>query len=465
MRRSCALATGLMLFAASGCHEVKAPPNIVMVVFDTTRADRFSAYGYADAKTPHFDALAEQGILFENAFATSSWTVPSHASLFTGLYPMAHGANQVTQYLADEHVTLAELLNEAGYQTVAFSNNAWVGDRANLTQGFEHVAEAWRAPGPGQAARTNKGIELWLDARQDERPFFLFVNYIEPHWPYEAPPANQERLIGPDVSEAERKAANFGVIRWYLDRGSVDDALLPLRNRLYDAEVTTVDQALGNLLRMLRDEGLESESLIIAAADHGENLGDNGHQGHSFVLYDSTLRVPLVIRPPQAAGSPDAGGVRRSEPVQLTDVFATVATAAGTAVPGVGRDLLAGPLPADRPVLGEYYYPKQFIAYFPEEERNGPVLQPYLRLIRSLRVGSHKLIWGSDGRHELYDVQADPAETQDLAAAEPALVRELERKLEILLQEHEATHAGAAAPGGEIDPAVEQSLRDLGYVR
>ncbi|MBW2268867.1 MAG: sulfatase [Deltaproteobacteria bacterium] len=451
----------LGLAAALGCSGAPARPHVVMVVFDTTRADHFSAYGYAEAKTPHFDALAASGVLFENAFATSSWTVPSHASLFTGLYPMTHGANQVSQYLAGEHETLAELLGDAGYETVAFSNNAWVGDRANLTQGFENVAEAWRLPGPGQAARTNKAIELWLDARQDERPFFLFVNYIEPHWPYDAPASMQARFVSADVSKAERGEANFGVIDWYIDRDSIDESLLPLRQRLYHAEVATVDQALGNLLRMLRDRGLEDASLVVAVSDHGENLGDNDHQGHSFVLYDSTLRVPLAIRPPGGAGA----GTRRSEPVQLTDVFATVAAAAGVSAPGVGSDLLAAALPQDRPVVGEYYYPKQFIAYFPEEARKGASLAPYLRLIRSLRVGPHKLIWGSDGRHELYDVVADPRETRNLVADEPEVAKALERRLNALLEEHGTALTELPPPRGEMDPDVERSLRELGYVR
>jgi arylsulfatase A-like enzyme len=449
------------MLAGLGCSAAPAPPNIVLVVFDTARADRFSAYGYREAKTPHFDALAARGVLFENAFATSSWTVPSHASLFTGLYPMTHGANQVSQFLADEHVTLAELLTGAGYETVAFSNNAWVGDRTNLTQGFERVAEAWRVPGPGQAARTNEAIEIWLEARKDDRPFFLFVNYIEPHWPYDAPAANQSRFIPDDVDKAERKAANFGVVRWYIDRASIDDTLLPLRDRLYDAEIATVDQALGDLLRLLRERGLEDASLVVAVADHGENLGDNGHQGHSFVLYDSTLRVPLVIRAPGG----DGAGTRRSDPVQLTDVFATLAAAGGVQAQGVGRGLLGEPLPSDRPVLGEYYYPKQFIQYFPEEERNGAILAPYLRLIRSLRVGPHKLIWGSDGKHELYDVIADPGETRDLLAAEPEVAQALQRRLDLLVEEHAVAAAGGSAPDRVVDPDVERSLRELGYVR
>ena len=248
---------------------------------------------------------------------------------------------------------------------------------------------------------------------------------------------------------------------WYLDRTAIDPTLLPLRRRLYDAEMLTVDRALGDLLRMLRERGVVDRSLVVVAADHGEALGDNGHQGHSFTLYDTTLRVPLAIRAPGGAG----GGTRRAEPVQLTDVFATVAAAAGLRERGVGSDLLAGALPADRPIVGEYDYPEQFIQYFPDSAREGPVLAPYLREIRSLRVGPHKLIWGSDGRHELYDLAADPGESRDLAAERPDLLRGLERRLAELVERHARGDAAAPAAVGELDPDVEQSLRDLGYVR
>lgn len=459
MPRAFAWLALVLWLAACGAEPTR--PNVVIVVFDTTRADHVSAYGYPEPTTPHFDAFAKRAIFFEQAFATSSWTLPSHASLFTGLYPMTHGATQENEYLGDTFETLAELLGERGYETVAFSSNAWVGARTNLVQGFEHVAEIWRQRGIGKAARTNREIETWLDVRGRERPFFLFVNYIEPHWTYDAPRKARERFVSPGVTSDERRRANFRVVDWYLDRSSIPQALLPLRRQLYDAEVATVDQALGGLLAMLREHGFEENSLVVVVSDHGENLGDHGHQGHSFSLYDSTLHVPLAIRPPGGAGA----GTRRSEPVQLTDVFATVAAATGLASRGVGADLLDATLPADRAIVGEYYYPNQFLAYFPEDAREGPLLAAYRRRIRSLRSGRHKLIWGSDGRNELYDVEQDPGETRDLAAQRPELVRRLEDRLLALVQAQEAEHPGPPGGGGPLDPETEESLRELGYLR
>lgn len=461
MRRRHLIWAMALMAALAACRADPVRPNVVLVVMDTTRADHFSAYGYTRASTPHFDALATDGVLFENAYATSSWTVPSHASLFTGLYPMTHGATQESQRLSDEHETLAELLSGAGYQTIAFSNNAWVGERTNMTQGFERNVEAWRQRGVGQARRTNRAVDHWLDLRDEETPFFLFVNYIEPHWPYWAPRDAQERVIPRSVFRERREAANFGVVNWYLDRASIDSKLLPVREQLYDAEVSAVDAALGALFDLLRSRGVYEDSLIIVSADHGENLGDNGHQGHSFVLYEPTLRVPLVVRWP---GGRDAGS-RRPEPVQLTDVFATIAAATGLAARGVGTDLATGSLPEDRPIVGEYYYPEQFISYFPEEAREGPLLAPYLRRIRSLRIGPHKFIWGSDGVHELYDLERDPREAENRLASEPELAARLEQTLEALVDRHAKAVPPPASPDPVVDPEVEESLRELGYVR
>lgn len=450
-------------FSFAGCSGTERP-NVVLVVLDTTRADHFSAYGYPRATTPGFDAFAERSIRFDRAFATSSWTVPSHASLFTGLYPMTHGATQESQYLAADAETLAELLADDGYETAAFSNNAWVGEKTNLTQGFAHVGEMWRQRGPGQAVRTNRAVVEWLDARDSDRPFFLFVNYIEPHWTYSAPRPWQDRFLFPGVTAAERKRANFGVVDWYLDRDGVSERLLPIRVGLYDAELAWVDAALGQLLEMLRDRGLEDSSLIVVASDHGENLGDNGHQGHSFTLYDSTLRVPLAIRPPGGRGA----GSLRTDPVQLADVFETIVTAAGVS-PGSARragvDLLGAPLPNDRPLIAEYYYPAQFLSYFPEAARSGAELEPFRRRIRALRIGSHKFIWGSDGRHELYDVAADPGETRDLSGSAPATAARMQAALEALVARYAVDTAPPAPPEGVLDPDIEANLRELGYLR
>jgi arylsulfatase A-like enzyme len=448
-----------------------AASPIVLIIIDTARADHFRAYGYDRATTPRFDALAEEAIFFERAYSTSAWTVPAHASLFTGLYPCTHRATQERPYLDDRWVTLAELLREEGWETASFSNNPWVSSRGNLVQGFDVVEDLWTKPnwlekrGPdatGLPHPTNEAIGKWLDRRDPSRPFFLFVNYIEPHWTYEAPARYQRAFLPAGLEVAEDHPALFPMPRWYLKPDEIDRSALPIRTALYDAEIAFADAVVGDLLDALDDRGLLDRCTTIVTSDHGENLGDHGHIGHAFTLYDSTIRVPLAIRRP---GRDDAG-VRRADPVQLTDLFVTIARLAGAPIADervLGHDLLAGPVPAGRAVLAEYYYPNQVLDFFPKDAGVEEALAPYLRRIRALQVGDHKLVWGSDGRHELFDVVADPGELVNRIAADPARARELEETLlRLVAQLEEET---STEPGPELDEEALERLRALGYVR
>lgn len=440
------------------------PPNIVLVVLDTARADHFSAYGYERATTPAFDRLADDAIRFENAYATSSWTLASHASLFTGLLPVTHRATQENLYLDDELETLAELLAAAGYRTATFSNNSWISRITNLAQGFDETFPMWRegpAEGPPEAHHTNVAVLDWVEAAQ--RPFFAFVNYIEPHWPYAAPRVYQDRFVPEQVSEKLRARSSFPAMRWYLKPGKYSPAILHVRSAMYDAGLAHVDAILGQLVAGLEQRDLLEQTLLVVTADHGENLGDNGHQGHSFSLFDSTLRIPLLIRPP--GGVP--GGDVRHDPVQLTDVFATLARAGGATAsdPRVtGEDLLAEPLASDRPIVGEYYYPRQFLSRFSPAEQEREVLAPYRRRIRSIHMGDDKLIWGSDGRHALYDLARDPGELNDRREVDSERAAALVRELDRLVSRLERENVVSLTPEQLRDEETLKNLRALGYV-
>jgi arylsulfatase A-like enzyme len=459
--------------AAPGAEKAaarSARPNVVLVVIDTARADHFSSYGYDKLTTPHFDAFAEDAVRFEHAYATSSWTVPSHASLFTGLPPSAHQATQVTQRLDDGFETLAELLGAAGYETAAYSNNAWVSHRTNLLQGFRRVSERWRKAHrprmPRAAHRTNRAIIEWLETRATDAPFFLFINYIEPHWPYRAPQGFQQRFLAPSVTAGQQRESGFRTVDWYMQRQRFGESLLPIRSASYDAELALADDALGGLLHGLRRLGLYDEGLLVVTSDHGENLGDHGHQGHSFTLYESVIRIPLALRPPGGKGA----GTSRRDLVHLMDVFATIAALTGIAVDGqegIGRNLLSGPAPEGRAIVTEYAYPRQFLQYFPRGPRADEVLAPYRRQIRSIRVGNHKLVWGSDGRNELYDLDSDPDEGDDRIEREPELARTLESRLRSFAARHgaEAERLPPPLPRPPMDDDMESSLRALGYIQ
>jgi arylsulfatase A-like enzyme len=438
---------------------------VLLVVLDTTRADRLGVNGYGPETTPHLDAFAEQAVRFERAYSTSSWTVAAHGSLFTGMLPVTHGATQENLRLDDELRTLSEYLSASGYQTAAFTNNSWISQVTLLSQGFDTVVPLWKeraARVPANAHPTNRSVLDWLEKYDGARPWFAFINYVEPHWPYTAPQEYRARFADSEHSLRVRKRAGFPAINWYLGGRRASPEVLRARIGLYDAEVAYLDAVLGALFDELRERSQFDDTLIIVTSDHGENLGERRHQGHSFTLYDSTLRIPLLIRRPGGASA-----AVRTDPVQLTDVFATVLAAVGSEVddPRVtGRDLLQGPLPEERPVVAEYYEPRTFIGRFPDTPKARAAVAPFRRRLRSIQVGSEKLIWGSDGRHELYETSLDPGELDNRIERDPERARALEMQLATILAGLERDVSDPQPPLSEMDPEAIERLRELGYV-
>ncbi len=453
-----------------GCQTPPLRPNVVLVIVDTARADHWSCYGYPRQTTPQIDAFAAQAIRFTQAYSVSTWTLPAHASLFTGLYPSSHGATQEHLQLDDQFQTLAELLRSRGYSTAAFSGNPWVSRSTHLDRGFDVMEAMWGRPEAREDGSvphaTNRLIFEWLRRRAPQQPFFLFVNYIEPHFPYEAPPTYERRFLPPNVSSVERAQATIRWIDWYLHPQTFTPQVAAVRSALYDAELAYADTIVGELLAGLQQADVYDRSLIVIASDHGENLGDHGHLDHVFSLYNSTLHVPLLIRPP----GPRASGSVRNDQVQLTDVFTTIAAATGgMAGTGAdrGTDLLTTTTPADRSVLAEYDYPAQALDVFPADQRASPQLDRFRRRLRSIQVGPNKLIWGSDGTRELYTLATDPEEQRNVFETSRPLADTLLAALDERIGQLQRSHPLATAatqPSPSMDEATRERLRALGYV-
>ena len=480
------VASGLLLtllMASSGCSAVRRdPPNIVLIVLDTVRADRFSCRVDGPVPMPRIAALCKRGVFFERVSSTSSWTLPSHASIFTGLYPVRHGATQEHTLLDEAAPTLAELLGEIGYRTFGVSANPVVGIKSGLARGFDSFDETWRSsnrPGPdgGRVHPNLAAIDELLEYRDRTQPFFLFVNFIEAH----APNAPAERFRSPAASErvaAGRLARlhRHDAQSYYLDPQSISKADLGLLSDLYDAEITELDELVGRLVDRLDADGALANSVLIVTSDHGENFGDHGHFRHVFSLYGSTVRVPLLVVLPESAHA----GERRSEPIALVDLFATILGAAGVPIPvsvAHARDLFAPDAEdAGRPVVAEYYYPAQALTLFGDDatEVHRDRLGRYLRRLRSIESNGLRFIWSSDGRHELYEVAADPAEEHDVAGDPRFTAREraLRERLEAFVSSasEPARRPGVVTPAGGgafegLDPESAERLRELGYVR
>jgi len=361
------VARELRFFADSRIGE---RPNVLVIVLDTVRADRFSSYGYERATTPELDAFAANSIRFANFYSTTSWTIPSHASLFTGLFPIRHGATQENLNLADEYATLAEVLRNAGYQTFAASQNPFVNETVNLVQGFEHFVALWRQwVEPDGSVRhadrephlANAAFAGFLAEADRDRPFFAFLNYIDAHLPAAPPEPFLSRFLSPDVDIDE--ALRVGRERWsdyYLGK-SASARELAILSDLYDGEIAYLSFRIGELLDALQRDGRFNETLIVVTSDHGEHLGDHGHLGHQFTLYNATVRVPLILKLPGVAHS----GRVEDRPGQLLDLYPTVLNAIGVDFDAAriqGIDLLSGEGRSE--IFAEYYYPAQAVAMY-----------------------------------------------------------------------------------------------------
>jgi len=460
-------------------------PDVVVVVLDTVRAANMSAYGYGLPTTPVFDGLATSGALFLDASAPGTWSLPSHASLFTGLFPSVHGAHEEHSSLDAARPTLAGLLADAGWQTLAFTANPWISDHLGLTRGFQWSDEAWRGGGGGRAfffsfrlldklgfgphdkggAAVADNFEDWVASRPaDAQPAFAFLNFLEAHFPHHQLPRDVlgrfTSMPDDDLHEYSRRlfATQFGAP---LSDIEVAETRRPARE-MYDAGVAYTDQLLGRVVEALRRRGSLDRTLLVVLADHGELLGEHGEFGHGLSMFQPTMRVPLLVRLPGVV--PPA---RVDTAVSTAAVLATVldaldldAAAASGVVPSL-LPVLEG-RPGGAPVLAERLARKR------GSDRVHPLLRSDVRL-RAYRSGPLKLVQTSAGDDFLFDLSSDPDEERNLAAERPADVARLKRELEAWraamgIPALDADLAAGAAPVGEMDHEAKERLRALGYV-
>jgi arylsulfatase A-like enzyme len=460
-------------------------PDVVLVVLDTVRAANVSAYGYGRATMPTFDRLSREGALFLDATSPSTWSLPSHASLFSGLFPSGHGAHGENRVLAPDVPTLAEVLGRNGYETQCFTANPHISDSFGLTRGFQHQDRAWAGPGAGQSfrfiyrvldlvgrtppdkggARVVDNFEHWLAMRDaDAPPAFAFLNFLEAHFPYhQTPPRFLARYttLGPfarrDVS-LKAMAAQFG-------RDLTDEEVAAISGPsldMYDAGVAYTDFLLERVVDALRDAGRLESTLLVVLADHGEMLGEHREFGHGPALYEPDVRVPLLLRWPARIPA----GERVARPVSTVGVYATVLDVVGLEAPR--RPHVASLLPVIRgarggdPVIAERFAMRgdRAVAF------SAPLAMRDRRY-RVYRRGSDKLAVTSKGDVLLFDLASDPGEEVNLAPRDTAKVAELQRELEswvaaLGLPAIDAEVTKVAAP--TTDPAAEERLRALGYL-
>jgi arylsulfatase A-like enzyme/predicted Zn-dependent protease len=399
--------------ATAGC-------NVLVITMDTTRADHLGCYGHRGVETPVIDGLARNGYLFANAFTSSPSTLPGHATIHTGLYPYRHGARANGTYrLAEEHTTLAEILKTDGYTTGAFVSAYVLDSRFGLDQGFDvydddlsqgvKYSDHMFRERPAQYA--SAATLSWLETL-DDRKFFAWVHYFDPHAPYFPPEPFRSTYAA----------------------------------RPYDGEIAYMDCQIGALLSGLAAMGRLDDTLIVVASDHGEGLGEHGEETHSLLLYDATLHTPLVICPPADRSGPRGTVIDRQ--VSNADIVPTILDLLGiqSDVTFDGVSLAAPPPAHDENIYAETISTLVLHGWSP---------------LFAVRRQDQKYIHAP--RPELYDLAEDPKELDNVFTRRPEPAAALSR----VLNEHigdDLFGARALAQQVQMDPETARNLAALGYV-
>ena len=430
---------------ASG-KDAGPPPNILLYIVDTLRADSLGSYGHSVVETPNVDAFAREGTLFTSAFVQSSWTRASIASILTSTYPGVHAAEGRSDLLPETSRLLPEMLRENGYRTALITANPNIGSFFGFQQGFDDFIELYKRRDAGfvrvaELAATGDVVAQraleWIAAA--EEPFCLVVLSIDPHSPC-TPPAAFDRYGG------NYRGPLVGTGEW-INRKNLSSAEKDRIRSLYYGEIAFNDHAFGSLIAGLRDVDLYDGTIVVYTSDHGEEFWEHGYRGHGRTLYDEGLRVPLIVRYPRRVEA----GRRADYPVEAMDIVPTVLELAGVTVPtGLnGRSLLSSE----------------------EGEIFSTLRHNNLRHV-ALRHDSWKLIVDLEsGDKQLFSLNDPEPEQRNVAADEPEVVSALWARIEERLAENrhqrEALH-GSGLPGGlasdDLPPEELEALRSLGYL-
>ena len=405
--RLASIALALVAAAAAGGwlweRQATERPSILLVTIDTLRADRVGVYGDPNARTPSLDALAARGIRFDAAYATAPLTLPSHVSILSGLLPVTHSVRTNDGYRVPDGITLVgRSLQEVGYRTAAFVGAMVLRRETGIDHGFQVFDDDMGALPERRADAVVQRAVAWLQS-VDSAPTFVWVHLYDPHLPYDPP----TRYASPA--------------------------------RLYEGEIEYADAALGRLVEEAQMRAGRSGLAVIVTADHGEGLGEHGERSHGALLYDTTIRVPLIVRLPRD----DRAGTVQARPVTTAGIAAAILRLAGRPANGLATSIMDAP--EDEPVVAESLYLNQQLGWSP---------------IYAIRHRGRKAI--DAPVPELYEVHDDAGERHNLAAEQPGSVRELTDRLRRELVA--AAHAAAAPMAAAADPKTAEALASLGYV-
>jgi arylsulfatase A-like enzyme len=438
---------------------------LILISIDTLRADHLGCYNYPRPTSPTIDALAAEGVVFEDASTTSPWTLPSHASMLTGLYPRRHGlrlpvnsmrkARESAEALGVKtgryevsQTTLAERLGRAGYATAGFVNFTLVSQRYGFDRGFQQFRHIENNAGSAEPSKIAKHAVRWIESPPSE-PFFLFLHFYDVHSPYRSLPKYRQQFVndyagplGPTGFVHFNRILNGG----YLPT----DADVQYLNDIYDAGIRQLDDSLAGVVASLEKSGLLENTLIVITSDHGEQFMEHGTVSHGSNHYQEVLRIPWIIRGP---GVPP--GERIETMVSLVDLMPTVLGILGVESPGGldGVDVASTWRSQER--LAERYL-------FAEAEMSAGFEFDLEKVDvkKAVRNSRFKLHYNTAAQtKELYDLLSDPGETQNLADAQHRAGDQLMRRLEQFLSD-----PATSQPVAPLSPEQRKSLKSVGYI-
>jgi arylsulfatase A-like enzyme/type IV secretory pathway VirB3-like protein len=458
----------------------KESPNVIIIVMDTTRASNMSLYSYKRQTTPNLEIFAHDSVIFKSAISSSSWTLPSHASMFTGLFPAVHGADYVVDKdvlasaLKQEFDTLAEILTGRGYHTGAFvSNFGWLTPGFGFSQGFNYYMYGYsrntdlllnslgiRFLGTdnynilrkisgislfNHANRINQLAINWLK-RKNKGPFFLFINYYETcgieylPFPYSKLFTNYPAI--PRMLERDKQTGSP-----IISKGEYDKYV-----SWYDNELAYLDSQIGKFFMLLKKLNVYNNSLIIVTSDHGELLGEHSEFGHGFWLYQDLLHIPLIIKYPFNKQN----GRVVSKPVQNIDIFAEILDKLKIKLPS---NIQAQPLETvEHPIMSEVRRASTMSEKWPNKFNRD------LIAFLSKKMQGYKLILSTDGQNELFDLDKDPNELNNIADLEKIKII----KKEIIDYLNSLNYSKGEEKTGKskkLSEETEKILRTLGYIK
>ena len=496
-----------MMGGVGGVATPAEPPNVLIILWDTTRSDRLSMYGYDLTTTPRMAKWAENAVVFENAMSPGMWTVPSHASLFTGKPPTTHGADVEWLWLDGHNTTLSEHFQANGYDTYAFSANPNLSaSRLNLLQGFETIEMSWSSRWKRPVSRiaqkkllkqdrsteispafkktgndggertftynagpvTHQAFTEWLDRRASDKPFLAYLSYMESHKPRIPSLAARRRVSGGDDEIRTQLHTDLSFnsqLSYGFGQKSYTEEELVAINHVYDACLVDLDDATADLLDDLEQRGVLDNTIVVFTSDHGELLGEHQLFGHRRSVYQALIHIPLIVSWPASLK-----GSRVTEPVSNMDTYNTLVELAGLPAPP-DADTSRGNFIEGRP--GKYGVFSESTAtdtqgyarvtkLFPGFEDNS-----WDRTFRTMVDGNWKIILDNVGGVELYDMLKDHDEAHNLAEQAPERSAAMAKQMAKLTDGFTPYDISLREEGGgevEDDAATKAQLELLGYI-